>query len=232
MLKKFIVFGLLVAGISSSVFAGVAATSGDVVLIAPPALLDYSSNTSYIGSLSITESNSATVFAERTHYSLPTFSGGNLLRYQPAVPGALTAAATTLEFPFATVLDSYILHFSPLGQTGHSLGSVTFDRDVVGFMAQFGNQPDVEAEFQRPGISLLNSSGLELSSTDDLSIYDRIWLSADLRTVTFDFNVNGATDDLRVFTAVPEPSTLLLMIAGGFMLAFRHSKYLRARRAS
>lgn len=215
--SKVIFSSLLLPFIPNLAVAGVIGMSGDVTLIQTPHL-EYSAQTVYTASSSITQAAGATVFSERTNYIVPNFSTGNLLQFEAAVPGALAAPAPALEFAIGTFLNSYILHFGIPGIANRATGSVTFDQEIVGFMSHFGERPIVEYEFQLPGVDLINASGLELNSSDDLSIYDTVSLSADRRTVTFSFSVDGASDDLRIFTDVPEPSTLLLFLLGAVVL--------------
>lgn len=211
-------FAALILPIVSNVaIAGVIGISGDVAQIGTPHL-EYSSQVSFTASDSIMQAAGASVFVERANYIVPNFPAGYLLQYEAAIPGTLAFPTSSLEFSTGTRLNSYILHFGMPGTASHAAGSITFDQEIVGFMTHFGERPVVEAEFQLPGLDLISASGLELNSSDDLSIYDMVSLSADRRTITFDFNVDGASDDLRIFTDVPEPSTLLLFLLGAVVL--------------
>jgi hypothetical protein len=144
-----------------------------------------------------------------------------------------------------TVVSSYIVNFEPndtysscnpcTTALGSAIGSVTFDSDVLAIQTEFSNaylrnliydQPSANtsnyAQFANgttTGVNLNGSTGLEFYN--DPTMGDVLTLSADRRTVSFALNVDGATDNFRIFVApVPEPPTWPVMLFGIIGLGF------------
>ena len=62
------------------------------------------------------------------------------------------------------------------------------------------------------------NSGLEIKQGADGFALDRFTLSADRRTVSIHWQNVGTTDQMRIVTTVPEPSSLVLALGAGLAL--------------
>jgi hypothetical protein len=108
-----------------------------------------------------------------------------------------------------TVVSSYIVNFEP-NDTYSSCNPCT--TALGSNYAQFANGTTT-------GVNLNGSTGLEFYN--DPTMGDVLTLSADRRTVSFALNVDGATDNFRIFVApVPEPPTWPVMLFGIIGLGF------------
>ncbi len=178
--------------------AGIVSTSGDVEIInPPPSVLE----------AALEDPSLTRVFQEQTSHELAADLTVNM-----NAPGTFTAPADlpvlTLTIPAGTVVDSYLFHFDyEVNNTvRESVGSVTFDRPILGVIGRLSDLVASDAELGAPGTSYstLATSGIWDSQ-------DSVTLSSDLRTLSFDLTMGGKVDDLRVVTqAVPEPSSLAL----------------------
>ena len=186
--------------------AGIVTTSGAVSVIAPPASVNSGAK----------QSNSQVfAFAERQNVALPA-----AITLDISVPGTTPASAandnfSTSTLPAGTIVSSYFLHCDAVGSPSTAVeyvGSITFDRDILGLIILNSN---LNATAAFPGLSTTTyatNGELEINKT---AAFDSVTLSADRRTVSFDFRDASAPDDIRVITtAVPEPSTGLLLALG------------------
>jgi hypothetical protein len=196
--------------------AAIVSVSGDTAIIGTPGSLIYTSNTTWTSSPYLAVGQ-AVIFAERTDYQVPEFfvlacACVRPLRLTGSLPGTYPSDALIgMDLATGTMIDSYILHFersSPSADAVQLSGSITFDRDVLGFMNGPPEYPGVESLFALPGFDLASSSWLELVAGEDTS--DTIILSTDRRTLYFRFGTTTASEDLRIITSIPEPGSLAL----------------------
>jgi hypothetical protein len=121
-----------------------------------------------------------------------------------------------------TRVDSYIMHFDKVGKSISSLrlsGSATFDRDILGVIVLEDslNNCDSIVGAGDTTYDIGNYRGLELwGSLPDGQ--DVIELSIDRRTLTVSLVSAEYSDQIRVITTVPEPTTLLLLGLGSLVL--------------
>lgn len=127
----------------------------------------------------------------------------------------------TGDIASGTRVSSYMIRLDAIdiGPTFLS-GSVTFDMPILGVW--FGHQlDDFDALLGRPGVSYndgYTARGVELQGNAGADSFD---ISADRLTISFTFGVIDWTDDIRVLTAVPAPSSVTLAGLAGLMAARR-----------
>lgn len=212
MLKELFSISLITTVFSTQAIAGVISMAGDVREVDTPTSFYYTSSSTFYADPSISQSATATIFSERTNFKIPQFQTG-VLSYEAAISGEMQFPATTYVFPVGAKIDSYILHFgTPGNSAGHVIGTITFNNPIIGFNTFSDYYVSAEQEYEKPGVSLLFSSGLEVNPDNPLEIRDTLWVSQDRKTLLFDLHVEGATDDLRIYTTaeVPEPTSLAL----------------------
>jgi hypothetical protein len=199
---------LLSLGLDSTLEAGIVSQSSSVSLApTPPANIRQG----------VTENNLAVLtFVERQSFPL-----SEALTVDISLPGMHPVAGdphfTIDTIDAATLIDSYYLHFDPIGQppNGNAVfisGFVTFDRDVLGIITKNGTLADANA--------LIGLSSVKYPTGDfqGVELFDEgsyITLSDDLRTVSFGLPVGPHADNLRIVTAaVPEASSFILALVG------------------
>lgn len=201
-------------------------TSGQVQIIAaPPSVREGALESDVV----------ARVFAERLGFVLPTDLVTDI-----TAPGAYDTVAglTPGVLPAGTVVDSFFLHADRVGSPGAAaryVGSVTFDVDILGLMVQVPALRASDAVLGAPG-TLYSTS----PTVDDLELdpaapeRDSVVLSADRRTLMFDFRTTVSTDTVRIVTAagaVPEPAGALLLGLGALgLLGYAWHRRVRGHR--
>jgi hypothetical protein len=107
-----------------------------------------------------------------------------------------------------TRVSSHTLFFDPTG-TKTAIGSVTFDRKVLGVLRTTARQLATDSQFA-PGLSFSNVSARGLEGVDQVLSW-----TPGSKTVSVNWNASNPGDTLRVVTAaVPEPATWAMMIIG------------------
>ena len=197
---------LIVVMSSSSVEAGIISFLGDLDFIAPPPSV-------VLGAL---EDDLLTrVFLEQSALIL-----GSDVDADVTSPGVVDEAAdlTPGTILSGTRVDSYLFHFDPLSGSGASGGSVTFNRDILGILVQTSSLDATDAllgalatTYQLDDFRGVEGPGFE---TEGITVNDIVTLSADFRTVRFDFSTTSRLDEIRVITAVPEPAALGFIVIG------------------
>jgi len=122
--------------------------------------------------------------------------------------------------PAGTAVNSYLLHQdndqdvpgSPL-----RTGTVTFDEQILGVLVgdQWLQSTDSLLGLPTTTYGPGPHRGLELWALDEFTLSD------DLHTLTLTQVTHSFQDQVRIVTAVPEPTTLALLIGGGLMAACR-----------
>ena len=113
--------------------------------------------------------------------------------------------------PAGTEINSYFLHFDPIGQQPTSVLNTTatfsFDGEILGLIIDPTSLNDTDIRLAAAGrymTGLLH--GFNLSSPDTVTIFD------DKHSVTVHMNVfRDQISQLRIITAVPEPATVSLL---------------------
>ncbi|RMF86878.1 MAG: hypothetical protein D6739_02515, partial [Nitrospirae bacterium] len=142
------------------------------------------------------------LFPERTGVTLASDLAADV-----TAPGSVGTSAdlTPGTIAAATAVDSYLLHFDPVGSTNvvRLTGSVTFDRPILGVLVADNTLAGSDGPLGHPGTlypTTLALRGLEFPGQDYLT------LSADMRTLELDWTASDVLDQVRVVTAVPEPT--------------------------
>ena len=135
--------------------------------------------------------------------------------YQGTITGDVHALAG------GELVDSYFLHFDPVGELGPSDpgvfldGSVTFEDEVIAIITR-----DVQLDTSEfiglkspstlyPDLQTWPGRGVDAPE----NAYDLVFLSADRRTVSFQLSARNPGDQMRILVAsqVPEPESVLLL---------------------
>lgn len=200
---------LVMTGLASASIVG---SSGATRIISPP---------SDIRNGAMESNTEVFAFSELQNVTLATDVVVNV-----SVPGSTPASPSDDNFSPATIpagslVSSYFLHCDRVGSsTGNPLnflGSITFDTDVLGLIILDDGLNATHSYPGLPGTQYALDGALEINRT---AAFDAVTLSADRRTVTFDFRDANAPDDVRIITAaVPEPSSALLIGMGVWLLA-------------
>lgn len=170
---------------SSTTITGVLSVTGSVAQITAPSdvridALQSDANTRLFNEVQgVTLSSALTV-----DYNVPgTYSA------EPSPPLPVIAAGT--------VVNSYYLVADPTNPPATGvfyIGSITFDRNVLGLIVLNAEQAASNTILGRPGTSYA-SAGVQLDFPGD-----SVTLSADRRTVTFTLAALNAADNIRIVT--------------------------------
>lgn len=188
---------------SNSVRANIVNVTGDVVLATPPT--------------DISEGNwesdtQIRAFAEQQNVTLQ--QGLTVDISQPGESDATNPNLSTATIPAGTVVDSYLVHFDPVGQPTSRVslsGSLTFDEPILGVIALGDSLDDSDAAVGLPSVTTYSSGpgrGLEFVQEDDNDSLTLGAYQSGLQTVTCGLRSTTSVDEFRVITAVPEPAVL------------------------
>jgi hypothetical protein len=208
---------VLVALAAAPSRAGVVVT-GQLTVVAPPPSVQKGADQS---------STTAIIFQERSGFTLPsnvavdvtapgTSNSGN--GYTPS-PGTVA---------LGTSVDVWFIHSDPPGNVSTNyVGTVTFDTPILGIIDTIPGLNDTDASLGHPGTSY--PTGL---ANRALETPDTLTLSANDRTISFNFTTSSAVDEVRILVAaVPEPSTLVTSaISAGVFFACSSWRRLRCKR--
>jgi len=195
--------------------AAIVGTTGAIVVVSSPSNVR----------LGFLESNTSILaFAEQSNKTLANDLAVNISA-PSTVPNGSSINLTPGTIPAGTHVDSWLLHFDPVGTPQLALalsGSITFDRPVLGIEVLSTSLDNTDG--------LLGASGSEYTLRDPLkglelavgmagiNTFDGITLSADRKTVTTILSTQLNFDQVRIITAVPEPSSFAMLIVGGLSL--------------
>jgi len=181
-------------------------TTGNVILIAPPASVVLSS---------FEDNTSVQLFVEKSGFRLPAS-----VTVDVTAAGVVDATSdlTPGQVAAHSLVDSYLLHADPFGPGNPVVtyqGTVTFNTPILGAMVTAASlsssdhmlgsattnyiPPTIFRGFEGPGFPVTAAV-----------VSDTLDLSADFRTLSFLFHTTSQYDQIRVITAaVPEPSGVL-----------------------
>lgn len=207
--------------IAPSAFADTPITSGAVQWVATPPS-DVSSNN--------WESNTyIRAFAEQQNLKL-TQSLATDISVAGTSPSGSSENLSPSSIASGTIIDCYMLHFDKNGSNSTvvgATGSITFDEPILGLLVTADSQNAANTLLGLPGVTYSTGGdhGADLTP-DGGANRDSVTLSSELRTVTVDLNTNYYADDLRIITAVPEPTSIFLL--GGIVLGCASRRRFRA----
>ncbi len=132
-------------------------------------------------------------------------------------------------------VDVHLLHFDPFNNPVRLSGSVTFNRPIVGLSFTLATllASDVLGAAGTVYPTAGNSSFREFELSPGTVVGDLAEISPDRRTLSVDWGVTEYYDELRVFTAVPEPAAVVefatAAVALGLCLRVAESSQRRVR---
>jgi hypothetical protein len=209
--------------------AAIIATSGAVVVIAPPATTrsnQFESNTEI------------RAFPEQQNVELISPLALNIT--SPGVsPSGANQNLSPGSLPAGTFVNSYLLHFDAVGNSAINTigltGSLTLDADILGLIIQGADLNDSDfvpglyptiTDYPRaePARGLeITPGGVGQASNDEIT------LSPDRRTITVNLRTGTVQDQVRIITAVPEPATpATIAVAAALATCLRRRKSLPA----
>lgn len=215
-LCKLIAFVLTFTLVSTSAQAGiVSVTAGSAEIVVPPAGTNLNDD-QY-------RSNLVRAFNEQAQVTVSNLQVDTLVSL--LAPGSFTLAGygpVGTPGSISGTFQSHLLHFDPRndgptidqitsGPFAAADGAVTFDAPIVALIFSQSRLDATDAIFGLSGILYPSGSGGNARDLEQHNAQsDRIWLSADRQTLFYNWQVPGALDQVRVITAIPEPSALIL----------------------
>ncbi len=201
---------------SASIFLGarqagaeVIGTTGSVLAISPPPSIVNGQLTSLTFTHLFQEKSGLVLSSDLT---VDVTSPGQVQTSAHLTPGIIASGTT---------IDSYFLMSDTPTPTGAGpivtfAGTVTFDTPVLGVIVTTQRLATTDATLGAIGTSYLPSTEFRgfdgpTFSASSLVVADLLVLSANRRTISFEFKSEFYNDQIRIITAVvPEPATLLL----------------------
>ena len=104
------------------------------------------------------------------------------------------------------VNSQYIFFDAPTGRPITAIGSVVFRTKILGVLRSGGKVATTNALFGNPMVTYTTPPAFALEASDRVSFSGK--------TLSFSLANGIASDDFRVLTAVPEPATWGMMLAG------------------
>ena len=148
--------------------------------------------------------NNAFVFAEKTQVSLTA-----PLKVDVSVPGNYSVASTLTPATIlpGTIINSYYLHADVVGTPSVAKtmkGTITFDDAIIGLVlnAKYLASSDILGASK----TVYSQSGREFDFNDPSGL-DKISLSADRKSITYELVMTGASDDVRIVTSASSTAT-------------------------
>ena len=207
---KTITFGVFLLAtilLEQPTHAAIVSVSGDIMQIEPPE--------SVVANGTLESNNTIFLFKEMSDITLPTD-----LTVDAMIPGTYGPNAHASNFPQGSIssgtpLDSYFIHSDPVGKpSGVSFsGNVTFDQDILGVMFTTDSLQATHVLLGAPG-TIYDDSFFNIFTGGD-----QFTISANRRVLTLNPRTASGADHLRILTAVPIPSALLLFGTGFVGLA-------------
>jgi hypothetical protein len=220
---------LFVVACSTAGHSAIVGTTGQIQLIARPESVLNNDLVSDATAVAFNELQFVTLSE-----SVPVDMAGPGTYSNANPPGASSAA-----IPQGTLVHSYYLHADSVsGAAGAPIvfdGTITFDSRILGIQVRSATLDagiDPLGAFDVFYPFTVGRSGLEFEPTGGGSGLDTITLSGDRHTVTIHLQTTGQTDQVRIITSVPEPSSLALIGIGGLSLIACLRRRRRERRFS
>lgn len=185
--------------VTTAAQAGIVSTTQDIVVIpAPPA-----------ATLNTLQGPDVFAFSETTNVIL-----GADLAVDINAPGLYSSAASLTGGTIAagTAVDSYLLHFDPnvsgpLFIPQGAFGTITFDREILGVIVLDATLDASDSVVGNPGT--VYPTGV-VGRGLDFGVLDLVRVLDDRRTLLIGALEDINFDQVRIITAVPEPSTFAL----------------------
>jgi hypothetical protein len=179
--------------------AGIASTTGDIEVVAPPASVQpqaYESSTEIRVFLE----------SEQTVASIPV---------NAVLPGTYHAYSDFVDQTLVPngPIDSYFIHYDVVGQSlAQANGSITFDEPILAVIGRSLTLQQTDGTLGAPGtLYPTNRFDRELEY-EPRGNYDFFRLDPDGHTIFVQVEDSTDVDQIRVITAVPEPSTMTLTL--------------------
>ena len=192
--------------IASPAVAESTSATGAVTVVSPPASViqnTYESN------------NEIRLFQERLSVALVEDIGVDI-----SVPSTINSIDdfSPSVVPEGTIVSSTYVIFDPIGTTTMRTlsGSVSFDQNIIGIIYRTASLT--------PTHLALGNSDTTYQMTNDIGAYgadygqDPVTLTTDRHTVVFTFSADSSADSIRIITAAPEPSLLVMLLASAVTL--------------
>jgi hypothetical protein len=210
----FVVTFAMLAEFPAYVPASSISLSGDVEIVSPPANVrrqEYESSTKI------------RVFLER-ELQIQSFPENAVL------PGTYNAYGDFVDATFFPngPIRSYFIHFDPVGESLVQLsGSITFAEPILAVIGRSLTMEDTDATLGSPTtLYPTNRFGRELEY-QSIGNYDFFRLEPDGHTIFMRLEVSTDVDQIRVITAVPELSSMTLVVGLFFCLAVSNRRKLQ-----
>jgi hypothetical protein len=197
------------ANLPTEAWAGIASTQGDIEVVAPPASVQRQAYES---------SSEIRVFleSEQTVDSIPV---------NAVLPGTYHAYSDFVDQTLVPngPIDSYFIHYDVEGQTlAQASGSITFDEPILAVIGRSLTLQQTDGTLGAPGtLYPTNRFDRELEY-ETRGNYDFFRLDPDGHTIFIQVEDSTDVDQIRVVTAVPEPSTMTLaLVSVALLFRFR-----------
>lgn len=141
---------------------------------------------------------------------------------RPLVQAAPTFPNVATRIPAGTTVSSHFFVFAP-GASQTISGTITFNQNVIGIQrapTSINHADSVQIRRQGTSYALLTGQGFETG--------DSVTFVND-KTVSFTLSATAANRDMfSVITAVPEPASWAMMLAGFGLVGFARRRQVRA----
>jgi hypothetical protein len=195
---------------STEVLAGIASTSGDIEVVAPPASVQPQA---------YENSSEIRVFleSEQTISSVPV---------NAVLPGTYHAYSDFVDQTLVPngPIDSYFIHYDVIGQTlAQASGSITFDEPILAVIGRSLTLQQTDGTLGALGTLYPTSRFDRELEYETRGNYDFFRLDPDGHAIFVQVEDSTDVDQIRVITAAPEPSTMTLALVSA-TLPFSISK--------
>lgn len=164
-------------------------------------------------------------FQEQQDYVLPQAVSVDIT-VPGTSPNSTSSNLSPGTIPAGTVVDSYFLHFDPVGKPKNPVeltGSIKLDEPIIGIIAEDDTLTSSNSVLGIQG-DAYPDAGLELNPAGG-GTGDVLTWEADNQTVDVDWRASSASDNIRIITEaspVPEPSTAVLpAVFAGLVMLYR-----------